>query len=101
MTRKNVLYALAVVVLMGSMAVVASADYNWAAGAYAPDPSVSSQSKMDMDQSAAAEIREPVETGAVPDSSGNSFKEDTGELPTVELGGQLYRPGIDLGGGGD
>lgn len=101
MTRKSVLYALAVVVLMGSMAVVASADYNWTAGAYMPDSSVAAKPSQDMESSAAAEIREPVETGALPDSSGSSFKEDTGELPTVELGGQLYRPGIDLGGGGD
>ena len=100
MTWKNALYALAVAVLMGSMAGVALADYNWAAGAYKEDPSVSSHSEMDVDQSA-AEIREPMETGSVPESSGNSFKEDTGELPTVELGGQVYRPGIDLGGGGD
>ena len=54
-----------------------------------------------MEQSDAGEIREPMETGALPDSSESSFKEDTGELPTVELGGQRYRPGIDLGGGGD
>jgi hypothetical protein len=102
MTRKSVFYALAVAVLMGSMAGVALADYNWAAGAYAPDPSVSSQSKMDMDQSA-AEIREPVETGAIPESSESldRFKESTGETPSVELGGRVYRPGIDLGGGGD
>jgi hypothetical protein len=102
MTRKSAFYAVAVVVLMGSMAVVASADYNWAAGAYKQDPSVSSHSEMEMDQSA-AEIREPVETGAIPNSSEglDRFKESTGETPTVELGGQVYRPGIDLGGGGD
>lgn len=102
MTRKSVFYTLAVVVLMGSMAVVASADYDWAAGAYKQDPTVSSHSEMSMDQSA-AEIREPVGTGAIPESkeSFNRFKESTGETPTVELGGQVYRPGIDLGGGGE
>jgi hypothetical protein len=50
-----------------------------------------------MDQSAEGEIREPVETGAVPSTPRNSFKESTGELPTVEIGGRTYRPGIDLG----
>jgi hypothetical protein len=100
MKGKSVLYALAVVVLMGTMAGVALADYDWAAGANKPDASVTAKPEQDMDQSAAGEIREPVETGAVPDRSESSselFKMDTGEEPTVELGGQAYRPGIDLG----
>ena len=50
-----------------------------------------------MDQSAAGEIRDPVETGAVPEKSVSSFKRATGEEPTVEIGGRMYRPGIDLG----
>ena len=97
MTRKRALYALAVAVLMGSMAGVALADYNWAAGAYAPDPSVSNYPEQGMDQSAVGEIREPVETGALPDSSGNSFKKDTGEAPPVKIGGRVDYFGIDLG----
>jgi len=100
MTRKSAYYALAVVLLMGGMAGVALADYDWNAGAFKQDASVSSPSSQDMDHSAAGEIRDPVETGPIPDSSMDSvdrFKETTGELPTVELGGRVYRPGIDLG----
>jgi len=97
MTRKTIFYALAVVVLTGSMAVAALADYDWTAGAYKPDSSVTAMPEQVMEPSAAGEIREPVETGALPDSSGNSFKQDTGEAPTVEIGGRVYRPGIDLG----
>ncbi len=51
-----------------------------------------------MDQSDAGEIREPVETGAIPDSVGefaDRIQVTTGEEPTVEFGGQTYRPGID------
>jgi hypothetical protein len=97
MTRKTIFYALAVVVLTGSMAVVALAGYDWAAGAYKPDSPVNVMPDQVMGPSAAGEIREPVETGALPDSSGSSFKQDTGEAPTVEIGGRVYRPGIDLG----
>ncbi|HLO09216.1 MAG TPA: hypothetical protein VK303_00855, partial [Desulfobacteria bacterium] len=48
----------------------------------------------------AGEIREPVETGAVPDrveGSSDLFKQATGEEPAVEIGGQMYRPGVDTG----
>jgi hypothetical protein len=103
MTRKITLYALAVVVLMGSMAGVALAD-DHGMNAYGPaDTSVSSHSEQGVEQSDAGEIREPMETGAVPEPSGSSdqFKESTGEAPTVEIGGQVYRPGIDIDGGGD
>jgi hypothetical protein len=97
MTRKAIFYALAVVVLTGGMAVAALADYNWEAGAYKPESSVTAKSEQVMEPSATGEIRKPVETGALPDSSGNSFKQDTGEEPTVEIGGRMFRPGIDLG----
>jgi len=100
MTRKSALYALAVVVLMGSMAVAALAD-DYGMNMYGPaDSSVSAQPEQGVEQPNAGEIREPMETGAVPDRSESSselFKMDTGEVPTVELGGQAYRPGIDLG----
>ena len=99
MTRKSALYALAVVVLTGSMAVAALAD-DHGMNEYGPaDSSVSSQPEQGVEQPAAGEIREPMETGAVPESSGSSerFKQSTGEEPTVEIGGRVYRPGIDLG----
>ena len=97
MTRKSALYALAVVVLMGSMAVAALAE-DQVMNAYVPaDSSVSAQPEQGVDQPVAGEIREPMETGSLPDSPGSSFKRDTGEEPTVEIGGRLYRPGIDFG----
>jgi hypothetical protein len=105
MKGKSVLYALAVVLLMGTMGGAALAD-DQGMNAYGPaDSSVSAQPEQGMlqqgvEQPDAGEIREPVETGAVPDRSESSselFKMDTGEEPTVELGGQAYRPGIDLG----
>lgn len=99
MTRKTIFYALAVVVLTGGMAVAALAD-DHGMNAYGPaDSSVSSQLQ-EVEQPASGEIREPMETGSVPDPSKSSvdrFKESTGEVPTVELGGRVYRPGIDLG----
>jgi hypothetical protein len=71
MRGKFALYALAVVVLMGTMAVAASADYLWTGeNEYGPsDSSVSAQPEQGMDQQAEGEIRGPVETGALPDGS--------------------------------
>lgn len=98
MTRKSAVYALAVAVLMGTMAVAALADYSWEAGAVKPDTSVTAKPVQDMDYSDSGEIREPLETGSVPESQGGlseDFKMDTGDEPTVEFGGQTFRPGID------
>ena len=108
MTRKSVLYALAVVLLTGSMAVAALADYGWSAEAYrgegaTPDSSVSAQPKQGMEQPDAVgtvEMREPIEAGAVPDrslSSSGLNSNASGDEPTVEIGGQTYRPDIDFG----
>lgn len=99
MTRKTALYVLAVVVLTGTMAVGALAD-DYGMNAYEPaDSSVSSQLQ-EVEQPAAGEIREPVETGAVPDrpesSSDLNCCTDSGES-TVEIGGRMFRSGIDLG----
>jgi hypothetical protein len=71
MTRKSAIYALAVAVLMGTMAFAASADDLGASEyGYGPaDSSVSAQPEQGMDQQATGEIREPVETGALPDGS--------------------------------
>ena len=53
-----------------------------------------------MEQPNAGEIREPMETGAVPDRSESSYdlhSNAVGDEPTVEIGGRLFRPGIDDG----
>ena len=100
MTRKSALYALAVVLLMGSMAVAALADDHGMNVYGPPDASLSADPEKSVGQPDTGEIREPIETGAVPDRSESSselFKMDTGEEPTVEFGGQTYRPSIDLG----
>jgi len=100
MTRKTIYFALAVAVLTGSMAGVALADHEETNGMYGPaDSSVSSQLQ-EVEQPAAGEIREPVETGSVPDrlesSSDLNCCTDSGES-TVEIGGRMFRPAVDLG----
>ena len=100
MTRKSALYALAAVVLMGSMAVVALADDHGMNMYGPPDASLSADPERSLGQLDAGEIREPVETGAVPDRSISSSEFGSGTVgdePTVEIGGQSYRPSIDLG----
>lgn len=100
MTRKNALYALAVFVLMGSMAVAALADDRGMNMYGPPDASLSADPERSLGQPDVREIRGPVETGAIPDRSGSSSELGSGtfgEEPTVEIGGQTYRPGIDLG----
>ena len=101
MTWKSALYALAVVVLTGSMAVVALADDH---GVNMYDPAESSVST-DVGTSEAHadewELREAMETGALPpDRPADSYDAAccSGiEEPTVEGGGQLFRPEIDSG----
>jgi hypothetical protein len=67
MTGKTVLYALAVAVLMGTMAVAALAD-DQEMNSYGPaDSSISSQPEQGVEEPNTGEIREPMETGAVPD----------------------------------
>ena len=90
MTRKTALYALAVVVLTGSMAVAALAD-DQGMNAYGPaESSVSTQPEQGVEQPDAGEIREPMETGAVPDRSESSSDlnccTDSGD-PTFQPGG--------------
>ena len=101
MKSKSALYVLAVVVLMGSMAVAALAD-DHGMNMYGPaESSVSAQPEQGVEQlEAGGEIREPVETGAVPDRSISSSELDSGAVGdelTVEFGGLKYRPGIDDG----
>ncbi len=100
MTRKSALYALAVVVLMGSVAVAALADDHGMNMYGPPDASLSADPERSATQPDAEGIREPVETGAVPDRSISSSELGSGTVgdePTVEFGGQSFRPGIDLG----
>jgi hypothetical protein len=103
MTRKSVLYALAVVVLTGSMAVAALADDHGMNMYGPPDASLSADPEKSVGQVGTVEIveiREPVETGAVPEWSLSSYdlhSNATGDEPTVEIGGRLFRPGIDDG----
>jgi hypothetical protein len=66
MTWKNALYALFAVVLMGSVAGAALADYS-DRDLYEPsDASLSADPERNLLQQDAGEIREPMETGAVP-----------------------------------
>ena len=100
MTIKSALYALAVVVLTGSMAVVAMADDRGMDMYGAPDASFSADPERSLGWLDAVEIREPAETGAVPDRPEGSSDLDSsavGDEPTVEFGGQTFRPSIDLG----
>jgi len=109
MARNKVLFSLAVVVLTGSMAVAALAD-DQGMNVYGPaESSVSVQPEQEVEQPNAGEIREPMETGAVPDRSLSSsdprsnryvspsdLENPIGDEPTVEFGGRSFRE-IDLG----
>jgi len=88
MTRKSALYALAFAVLMGTMAVAALADEQ-GTNMYGPaDSSVSSQPEQGVESPDAGEIREPMETGAVPDRTENLPAPDLyGADPTFWPGG--------------
>ena len=101
MTRKNALYALAVFVLMGSMAVVALADDRGMNMYGPPDASLSADPERSLGQLDVWEIRGPAETGAVPDraesSPGLHSNPPSGDAPTVEYGGVTFRPDIDIG----
>ena len=103
MTRKTALYVLAVVVLTGGMAVAALAG-DHAMNMYGPpDASLSADPEKGVAQLETVEIveiREPVETGAVPDrslSSSDMRSNVGGDEPTAEYGGQTFRTDIDLG----
>jgi len=100
MTNKSVLYALAVIVLTGGMAVAAFAEAP-VMEAYEPvDTAILSQPELGVGQTFAGEIREPVETGAIPDRPEGSYDVRSnlpGDEATAESGGQMFRPGVDLG----
>ena len=90
MKGKIALFALAVVVLMGAMGGVALADHQEANGMYGPaDSSVSAQAEQGMEQSDAGEIREPVETGALPEGS---VMEDSERVLNMDVSEQNSSP---------
>ncbi len=104
MTGKSALYALAVAVLMGTMAVAALAgDQGMHQGMhlYGPaDSSVSNDVGTSESQADAWDLREAMETGALPGQPvGSSDEVCCGgiEGPTIESGGVLFRPGLDGG----
>jgi hypothetical protein len=111
MTRKSALYALAVVVavvmaagmVMGTAGAVL-AD-NEGAGVYGTtDSSFSSEPEMALEQSYAGEIREPIETGALPEGS---VREEHGHWLNMDVSEQNSSPelrgrlNIQEGGGGE
>ncbi len=100
MKGKSALFALAVVVLMGTMGGVALADHQETNGMYGPDDfSVAAQPE-GVGQSDPGEIRGPVETGAVPDRSEGldaMQANGIGDSPIGETGGQPYSPDVDPG----
>ena len=100
MIRKRSFLVLAVGVLMGTMAVAAFAEAP-VMGSYEPaDTAVLSQPELGVGQTFAGEIRDPVETGAIPDRLEDSYDVRSnlpGDEATAESGGQMFRPGVDLG----
>ena len=99
MTRKSAFYALAVAVLMGTMAVAALAD-DQGMSMYGPaESSVSAQPEQGVVQADTWESRAALETGAIPERSGNSSDFGSGvagDEPTVEIAGRVYRPSVDF-----
>jgi hypothetical protein len=106
MTRKSAYYALAVVfsvvlaagMVIGTSGVVLAE--NEGIGTGTMENSYSSEPESSMDQSETGEIREPVETGAVPDPDSSYSSLDrshqlNGELPAVGVFGREYIPGVD------
>lgn len=100
MIKKRAFLVLAIGVLMGTMAVAALADYS-DRDLYEPSgASLSADPERSIGQVDMGEIREPMETGAVPgraESSSDLNMDASGAEPTVEIGGQTFRPGIDFG----
>ena len=100
MIRKRSFLVLAVGVLMGTMAVAAFAEAPVMQANEPADTSILSQPELGVGQTFAGEIREPVETGAIPDRPEDSYDVRSnlpGDEATAESGGQMFRPGVDLG----
>ena len=110
MTRKIPYYALAVVVavVMAAGMVIGTAGAvlanNEGAGYGTFDSSFSSDQEMAVEQSYAGEIREPVETGALPHESRTEDPEGWVNISVAEQDSSPElrgRPNIQAGGGGD
>jgi len=100
MIRKRSFLVLAVGVLMGTMAVAAFAEAPVMQANEPADTSILSQPELGVGQTFAGVIREPVETGAIPDRPEDSYDVRSnlpGDEATAESGGQMFRPGVDLG----
>jgi len=100
MIRKRSFLVLAVGVLMGTMAVAAFAEAPVMQANEPADTSILSQPELGVGQTFAGVIREPVETGAIPDRPEDSYDVRSnlpGDEATTESGGQMFRPGVDLG----
>lgn len=107
MTGKSALYGLAVVALMGTMAVAALADdhgmisYGPANSSVSNDAGTSrANAKASRPQEDSWTLRVAMETGALPDSpvalSGQRLN-PSGHAPALKGGGISFRPGIDNG----
>jgi hypothetical protein len=100
MATRKVLLTLALGVLMGTFAVVATADAE-GMDTYGPwDKSLSAEPESSVGLPETGESRGPMETGAIPEPSGSSsYLSSNGQTghETVEVGGQVFRVGIDDG----
>jgi hypothetical protein len=88
MIRKSALYALAVAVLMGAVAASALAD-DKEMRTYGPEESVTTQPEQGMEQPNTGEIREPTETGTIPEqpeSPPEPLRQNIDELPSLNIG---------------
>jgi len=93
MTGKSALYALAIAVLTGTMAVAALADEQ-GTNMYGPaDSSVSSPLEQGVESQDAGEIREPMETGAVPERTEESSFPSIYSNDPVYSGDPTFWPG--------
>ena len=110
MTKKIPYYALAVVVavVMAAGMVIGTAGAvlanNEGAGYGTLDSSFSSEPEMAVEQSYAGEVREPVETGALPHESMTEDPEGWVNISVAEQDSSPElrgRPNIQAGGGGD
>src|SRR5512145_1301417 len=96
MIKKVALLVLAFGVMVGTMAVPALADHEHAMDRYGP----SGSSATNEPQLDSWEFREAMETGALPGQTVGSSEAVCCrgiEGPTIESGGQLFRPEIDSG----
>ncbi|MFA6148825.1 MAG: hypothetical protein WC899_11515 [bacterium] len=100
MNTRKVLMLLAAGILMSGWSGPAMADVRGILPNDASEYSPSADPSWPPSQSDASQIREPMETGAVPERSeslSGSHANAAGDEPAVEIGGQTFRTEIDLG----